>query len=147
MYERVIKQRKKDKNKIYSLHEPHVYCMSKGKLHKRYEFGTKASIAKTKDSNVIVGALAFLENRYDGHTLPDVLAQVKRFRKRAGIEGIIGHLKADHRLGRNFLSGFLGDEINLLMAAAAFNFRKWLLEFYFLLYFLLRRVKSCIELT
>lgn len=30
--------------------------------------------------------------------------QRKRFRKRAGIEGVIGHLKADHRLGRNFLS-------------------------------------------
>lgn len=31
------------------------------------------------------------------------LKQRKRFRKRAGIEGVIGHLKADHRLDRNFL--------------------------------------------
>lgn len=52
------------------------------------------------------------------------MKQRKRFRKRAGIEGVIEHLKVNHRLGRNFLSGFLGDEINLLMAAAAFNFRK-----------------------
>ena len=59
------------------------------------------------------------------------LKQRKRFRKRAGIEGVIGHLKADHRLDRNFLSGFLGDEINLLMDAAAFNFKKWLWLFYF----------------
>ena len=65
------------------------------------------------------------------------MQQRKRFHKRAGIVGIIGHLKADHHLGRNFLSGFLGDEINVLMAAAAFNFRKWLREFYFWLYFLL----------
>ena len=48
-----------------------------------------------------------------------------------GIEAVIGHLKSDHRLGRNFLSGFLGDEINVLMAAAAFNFKKWLREKYF----------------
>jgi IS5 family transposase len=31
--------------KLYTLHEPHVYFMSKGKEHKRYEFGTKVSIA------------------------------------------------------------------------------------------------------
>jgi hypothetical protein len=34
-------------------------------------------------------------------------------------------LKSDHRLNRNFLKGFTGDQINLLMAAAAFSFRKW----------------------
>ena len=36
--------------------------------------------------------------------------------------------KSDHRLKRNFLKGFAGDQINLLMAAAAFNFRKWMRE-------------------
>mgnify|MGYP007017146369 CR=1 FL=1 len=39
---------------------------------------------------------------------------------------VIGHLKSDHRLDRNFLKGFNGDQINLLMAAAAFNFKKWM---------------------
>lgn len=50
----------------------------------------------------------------------------ERFRKRAGIEAVIGHLKADHRLDRNFLKGFVGDQLNLLMAAAAFNLKKWM---------------------
>ena len=50
----------------------------------------------------------------------------KRYRKRAGIEPVIEHLKSDYRLDRNFLKGFIGDQINLLMAAAAFNFKKWL---------------------
>jgi IS5 family transposase len=50
----------------------------------------------------------------------------KRFRGRAGIESIIGHLKQDHRLSRNFLSGVLGDEINTLLAAVAFNMKKFL---------------------
>jgi len=182
LYERGLKQKREDKNKIYSLHEPHIYCMAKGKLDKRYEFGTKASIVKTQGSNIVLGALAFEKNDYDGHTLPAVLAQVKKlsnlipesawvdrgyrgqsrvdqtkiyypkptpkntskemlrylrkqFRKRAGIEAIIGHLKSDHRLDRNFLKGFLGDQINLLMAGAAFNFKKWMRAFLFWLRF------------
>lgn len=65
LYERVMKQKRTDKNKIYSLHEPHIYCMSKGKAHKRYEFGVKGSIAKTKNSNLIVGALAFSKNCHE----------------------------------------------------------------------------------
>ena len=33
-------------------------------------------------------------------------------------------VKADHRSSRNYLRGFIGDEINLLLAASAFNFKK-----------------------
>jgi len=39
---------------------------------------------------------------------------------------IIGHLKSDHQLKLNVLKGFTGDQINLLTAAAAFNFKKWM---------------------
>jgi len=53
----ILFQQKYDKDKIYSPHEPHVECIAKGKAHKRYEFGTKVSIAKTCDSGVILGAL------------------------------------------------------------------------------------------
>ena len=49
---------------------------------------------------------------------------IERFRKRAGIEPIIGHLKSDHRLIRNFLKGTLGDSINVMLAASAFNSKK-----------------------
>jgi len=178
LYLHLLFQKRGDKNKVYSLHEPHVYCMSKGKAHQRYEFGTKASITTTRDSGIIIGALGFERNVFDGHTVPDVLAQVKRllgyvpatgiadrgyrgkskvndtqivtpkparknaskdamalarkrFRRRAGIEPVIGHLKSDHRLKRNFLKGFIGDQINLIMAAAAFNFKKWMREVIF----------------
>jgi len=48
----------------------------------------------------------------------------KRFRRRAGIEPIIGHLKSDYRLLRNYLKGNVGDSINLMLAAAAYNFKK-----------------------
>ncbi|MCR5312600.1 MAG: transposase, partial [Bacteroidaceae bacterium] len=48
----------------------------------------------------------------------------KLFCKRAGIEPTIGHLKSDYCLGRNFYKGVVGDSINILLAAAAYNFKR-----------------------
>ncbi|NRA63487.1 MAG: hemerythrin domain-containing protein [Pseudobacteriovorax sp.] len=45
-------------------------------------------------------------------------------KKRARIEPVISHLKADHRMGRNMLAGIAGDVVNSLMAGCAFNLRK-----------------------
>lgn len=53
-------------------------------------------------------------------------AMRQRFWRRCAIEPTIAHLKSDFRLGRNCLRGFAGDSLNLLLAAAAWNFRKWL---------------------
>lgn len=50
----------------------------------------------------------------------------KKFCKRAGIEPVIGHLKSDHRMMRNYLKGTLGNAINTMMAAAAYNMRHWM---------------------
>lgn len=171
LYKKVLAQEQNSKHKIYSLHEPEVYCMSKGKAHKKYEYGCKASLVLTQNTGIIVGAMTFTTNMYDGHTLKPVLNQVERLtdkipktatvdrgykgkqnigntkiqmpkpplkkdnayqkrkkrkhhRRRAAIEPIIGHLKHDHRVARNFLKGQLGDSINFMMAAAGFNFKK-----------------------
>jgi IS5 family transposase len=64
--------------KIYSWHAPETECIAKGKVHKKYEFGCKASIASTNKSNFIAGAMAHHGKPYDGHTLRTVLEQVKR---------------------------------------------------------------------
>jgi IS5 family transposase len=48
----------------------------------------------------------------------------KRFRSRAGIEAIIGHLKSDFRMGQNYLHGESGIQINALMSCAAWNLKK-----------------------
>lgn len=172
LYLRVIRQERSDKDKVYSLHEPEVECISKGKEHKKYEFGNKSAIAKT-GSGLIVSALAFQGNPYDGHTLSAHRDQIlrltgyepvealtdrgyrgkkrvgnmevcipssgspgqsyyqkrkvrKKFCKRAGIEPVIGHLKSDHRMMRNYLKGTLGDAINTMLAAAAYNMRHWM---------------------
>jgi len=192
---RVLSQTKNSKNKIYSLHESYIYAMAKGKDGKSYEYGTKASIAMTKKSQIIVGVVAHDKHIHDSKTLQAVMEhstscrtkpieqavcdrgyvgvktitvepsasnqltqtattnislpsppkatdtnkqkQTKRmnFRKRASIEPVIGHLKHDFRLSRNFLKGFIGDQINLLLAATAWNMKKWLRN-YFLFIFL-----------
>ncbi len=166
---RVMEQKKDSKNKIYSLHEPEVSCIAKGKEHKKYEFGSKASILITKKSGIIVGAKNFQGNPYDGNTLEPALEQSERlrgikaekalvdegyrgrakiretevlrvhqpkkidyskyrwrqwFKRRASVEAVISHLKSDHRLNRNYLKGTIGDDINLLLSALAYNFKK-----------------------
>ncbi len=75
---RIHQQQRHDKNKVYSVHEPEVDCISKGKAHKRYEFGTKVSLATTSRGGWFVGALALPGNPYDGHTLDATLEQVTR---------------------------------------------------------------------
>ena len=75
---KILAQKRHDQNKIYSLHEPHVYCLAKGKAHKEYEFGAKASLVIGKTHGVILGALNLEKNTYDGHTVEPALAQVER---------------------------------------------------------------------
>ena len=75
IFNRVMAQEKQSSNKIYSLHEPQVYCVGKGKDHKKYEFGSKASIAVTKDSGIIVGAVSHCRNVHDSKTLVEVISQ------------------------------------------------------------------------
>ena len=74
---RLLAQKPKDKKKLYSLHEPAVDCISKGKAHKRYEFGTKVSVATTNRGGFVVGMRALPGNPYDGHTLHEALEQVE----------------------------------------------------------------------
>jgi IS5 family transposase len=171
---KAINQRKNDKNKIYSLNEPQVKCIAKGKAHVRYEFGSKVSVAVGKCKGIILGILNFRDNPYDGNTIQSAHEQMSRLhngytpdtsitdrgykgredidgpnkiitpyclikelplelvrkiklflKRRSSIEPIIGHLRSDHRMGRNYLKGELGDDINPLMAAAGFNFVKF----------------------
>lgn len=51
---------------------------------------------------------------------PDIKREMKR---RAAVEPIIGHLKNEHRMGRNYLAHEQGDALNAILAAAGYNFR------------------------
>lgn len=76
--ERLHAQQRTDKKKLYSLHEPDVVCISKGKAHKRYEFGQKVSVTTTNRGNWIVGIDLCERNPYDGHTLAQAIATTER---------------------------------------------------------------------
>lgn len=73
---RIHAQQRHDKHKVYSVHEPEVACIAKGKAGKPYEFGNKVSVAVTSRGGWMVGAKSFAENPYDGHTLATQMKQV-----------------------------------------------------------------------
>src|ERR1700720_524544 len=52
-----------------------------------------------------------------------VTAPIRReMKRRAAVEPVIGHTKAEHRMGRNYLKGRDGDRTNAVLAAAGYNF-------------------------
>ena len=77
LVERLLVQQPRDKNKLYSLHAPEVVCISKGKAHKRYEFGCKVGLAATNKEGLFLASKAFEDNPYDGHTLQGTLDQAE----------------------------------------------------------------------
>ena len=95
---KLLVQQRNSKNKIYSVHAPEVECISKGKAHKRYEFGCKVSIAATSAGGWVVAALAQHGNPYDGHTLAGTIEQVERLTDRTPNEVFVdmGYRKHDY---------------------------------------------------
>ena len=60
--DRLLAQQREDHHKLYSIHEPDVGCLAKGKPHRPYEFGCKVSVSTTARDNWVVGALALTGN-------------------------------------------------------------------------------------
>ena len=87
--ERLLNQIQKSKNKLYSIDAPEVECISKGKAHKRYEFGCKVSVAMTNEKNWVVGVQALQGNPYNGHTLASALKQAERITRRQVKEAFV----------------------------------------------------------
>jgi len=105
LIERALKQTRTSKNKLYSVHEPHVECISKGKAHKRYEFGNKVGFADTSKEGFILSAVSFHGNPYDGHTLNKTLIQAeKNVRDIGKLEDVfvdLGYRKHDYEGNAN----------------------------------------------
>jgi IS5 family transposase len=66
---KLLLQERNTPKKVYSLHEPEVRCIGKGKDRIRYEFGQKAAVVTTNHHNWIVNVEDLPDNPYDGHTL------------------------------------------------------------------------------
>ena len=74
---RIYEQQRHDKNKIYSVHEPEVESIAKGKAGKQYGFGNKVSVAVSSRGGWFVGVKSFTGNPDDGHTLAAQMRQVE----------------------------------------------------------------------
>lgn len=74
---KILGQKTNSKKKKYSVHAPEVVCMAKGKTRVKYEFGSKVSVATAVKGSWIVGVNSFPDAPFDGHTVPDVLTQIK----------------------------------------------------------------------
>jgi len=184
-------QKPRDKVKIYSWHAPETECIAKGKAHKPYEFGVKASITTTmkrsKAGHFVLHCNALHGRPYDGHTLNKVIRATQRLsgiipkriyvdkgyighdhphknrvfrsgqkrgvtseikkelKRRSAVEPVIGHMKNDGHLGRNYLAGREGDRINAVLCGAGHNMRllmKWFSTVYqFLLQWLTKKLE------
>lgn len=168
--QRIQEQGRNSRDKIYSVHAPEVKCYSKGKAHKRYEFGSKVSVAVSARNCWALGILSFTKSVHDVLTFAPALEQIRDLtgvplkrvfvdkgyrgkarhpenvevvvsgqrhknayrrrlsRRRSCVEAVIGHLKSDGRLGRNFLLGSDGDAVNAVLSGAGFNMRKLMKE-------------------
>lgn len=61
--------------RLYSLHEPEVACIAKGKARTPYEFGSKVSVITTAQEGFVLDCQALRGNAYDGHTLHEGLTR------------------------------------------------------------------------
>lgn len=84
----------------------------------------------------------YVDKGYRGHDYPKkfrvyksgqkrgVTATIKKeLKRRSVVEPLIGHLKSEGRMGRNYLYGTLGDQMNAIMVSAGYNFKlilRWL---------------------
>lgn len=64
------------KQRLYSLHEPQVVCITKGKARQRHEFGAKVSVVTTAAEGLVLDCQSLNGNPYDGHTVEPLLRRL-----------------------------------------------------------------------
>jgi len=97
----------------------------------------KASLQQVQKLTGIAPEEAYVDRGYRGHGLVEpvkvwiagakrgvTVAIRKKLKRRNAVEPVIGHMKNDGRLGRNFLKGTAGDAMNALLCGAGHNLRK-----------------------
>lgn len=94
----VFEQKREDKDKIYSIHAPEVECISKGKAHKKYEFGCKTSIVITHKEGLALAVSAEHGRPYDGHTLKSSLETAQQLTGKAIKKGFVDKGYRGHKV-------------------------------------------------
>jgi IS5 family transposase len=75
---KLFRQQRGEPDCIYSVHAPETQCIAKGKLRKPYEWGHKVGLVTTAKGQFVVGAVAFSQRPFDGHTLAASVEQVEK---------------------------------------------------------------------
>ncbi len=75
---KIFQQKRGEPDQIYSVHAPDTQCIAKGKLRKPYEFGHKVGLVTSAKRQFVLGAVAFSQRPFDGHTLSACLQQVEK---------------------------------------------------------------------
>jgi len=107
-----------------------------------YDGHTLAAVVPAIEQQIGVSLTRIIADKgYRGHNAPParrrsvyisgqkrgVTAVIRRqLRRRAAVEPVIGHVKAEHRMGRNYLIGRHGDASNAILAAVGYNVRRLL---------------------
>ena len=111
-YLKALTQERNTKDKIYSLHEPQVACIAKGKSGKNYEFGTKVAVVRGRKTGIISSIKRFSGNPHDSKTLEESFsiltgitnpAQLEAFRQEYRLEADV-HMNVNTRLFPDTLS-------------------------------------------
>ena len=105
-----------------------------------YDGHTLAAVIPQIETQIGANLTRIVADRgYRGHNAPPehefkvyisgqrrrVTETIKReLRRRPAVEPVVGHAKAEHRMGRNYLAGTQGDAANAVLAAAGYNFRR-----------------------
>jgi len=120
-------------------------------------------IADMEKQNGVEVRRIHVDKGYRGHNYPNkfrvwISGQVRRvtgairreMKRRAAVEPVIGHVKAEHRMDRNYLKGRDGDRINPVLVAAGYNFKllpRWLDALLRALFSMLFPVRYATELS
>ncbi len=105
-----------------------------------YDGHTLATVIPDMEAQLGANLTRIVADRgYRGHNAPPdykfkvyisgqrrrVTEPIKReLRRRSAVEPVIGHAKAEHRMGRNHVAATQGDASNAVLAAAGYNFRR-----------------------
>ncbi len=77
LYQKVLHQKRTDKDKIYSIYKPFTACIAKGKANKQYEFGNKVGLTTTSKTLIITAIKSFAGNPHDSKTIEPLLEQME----------------------------------------------------------------------
>lgn len=102
-------------------------------------------IRKIGQTEVVLPQRTDKQSSKKGKTISEKRTLRQDHRRRSSIEANISHLKNNHRLNRNYYSNIAGDTTNLLLSAAAYNFKRMMRKWTLMIKYFLSNLFSAIR--